>query len=219
MARVPTPLVIAVEGACYAGKTTLAGQLSGTLDGVLIPEYSDLAASPPFPPRTHADVRAALDALRRLEIQRSGLARSTAAPLIVFDRSPLSCIAFQYGVRCLGVPCDHRLACDVFVSAAQQHQIATPQLYIYLAIDHATACARRLARGPVAPHLMDRSVVDGMNRACRHFLDSLPRDHCLIIDGAQPSASVTEQALAFIAEPRTGPAIPVTAWSRLRELP
>ena len=219
MTRGPKPLVIAVEGGCFAGKTTLAAQLSHNLDGVTIPEYSDLAASPPFPPRSHADVRAALNALRRLEIRRSALAWGTAAPIVVFDRSPLSCIAFQYGVRCLGVPCDHRLACDVFVKAAEEHLIATPQLYIHLAIDHDTAGARQVARGPVAPHLMHRRVIDDMNCAYRYFLDAISGDRRLLLDGAQPSASVTEQALAFIAEPRAGPPISATAWSHLRGLP
>lgn len=219
MTPTPKALVVAVEGGCFAGKTTLAAQLSHSLDGVAIPEYTDLAPSPPFPPRTHADVRAALNALRGLEIRRSAPAWRTGAPIVVLDRSPLSCIAFQYGVRCLGVPCDHRLACDVFVSAAQQHLIPTPQLYIHLAIDRDTARARQLARGAVAPHLMHRRVIDGMNHAYGHFLESLSRDRGLILDGAQPSASVTEQALTFIAARRAGSAIPATAWNCLKELP
>lgn len=218
MSSAPKRSLVALEGDCFAGKTTLAAQLSRRLNAVAIPEYSDLAKSPPFPPRTHADVRAALDALRSVEIRRCALASNMGLPVVIFDRSPLSCIAFQYGVRCLGVPCDHRLACDVFVAAAQAQHIATPQRYIYIAIDHATANARQLFRGPVAPHLMHPGVIDGMSRAYRHFLQALPSDRRLVLNGARPQASLVEQAVAFVTAPRTGRDIPPAAWNSLKEL-
>ncbi len=65
------PLVIAIEGLCFAGKTTLANALAVAADTIVIGEYADLAPLPPFPPRHLSDVAAALDHFLRVEHQRA----------------------------------------------------------------------------------------------------------------------------------------------------
>ena len=45
------PLAIAIEGLCYAGKTTLARLLARLAGAVVISEYSNMTGAPPLPPR------------------------------------------------------------------------------------------------------------------------------------------------------------------------
>ncbi|MGH3719618.1 MAG: AAA family ATPase [Pseudonocardiaceae bacterium] len=82
--------VLAVEGLCFAGKTTLVHALAARLGAVAVPEYTDLAVLPPWPPHSRAEVTAALRHFLRVEQQRATLARRTPARLVVLDRSPLT---------------------------------------------------------------------------------------------------------------------------------
>ncbi|MGH8883584.1 MAG: deoxynucleoside kinase [Egibacteraceae bacterium] len=212
-------LAVAVEGTCFAGKTTLATALARRLRVVMIPEYAELAPLPPFPPRDHDDVRAALAYLRNLEIRRSAQVRRARTPVVILDRSPLSCIAFQYGMRRLGVPCDHRLAVEVFTDASTQRLITPPEQYVYLHIDQTVALDRQRDRGPVVACLMDPAAVEDMNRAYRHFLSRLAPDRRLILDGSRPLASLFAETSTFIATSRTDNGSPANDWRCLLDLP
>lgn len=210
---------VAVDGTCFAGKTTLATALARRLRAAMIPEYAELAPLPPFPPRDHDDVRAALAYLRDLEIRRSAQTRRARTPVVILDRSPLSCIAFQYGMRRLGVPCDHRLAVEAFTTAAMQGLITPPEQYVYLHVEQAVARDRQRIRGPVMACLMDPAAVEDMNRAYRHFLHRLAVQRRLILDGSRPLASLLAEASAFITTSRTGDGSPAEDWRCLLDLP
>jgi hypothetical protein len=53
------PAVIAIEGCCFVGKTSLVLALSQHLGVAAIAEYADLARLPPFPARDPGDIRVA----------------------------------------------------------------------------------------------------------------------------------------------------------------
>ena len=120
------PLVLAVEGLCFAGKTTLARALARRLDAPVVAEYGDLAGLPPFPPRDIAAARAALSLLLAAEAGRSRQARASGSRLVVYDRSPLSVIGHEHAMRARGVPADPETAAAWFTAAARTGAILTP---------------------------------------------------------------------------------------------
>ena len=188
------PLVIAIEGLCFAGKTTLAYALAPLVGAVVIGEYADIALLPPFPPRHLDDVTAALGHFLQLEHQRALAARAAGAPVVLLDRSPLTLIAHECGMTALGLPCDPAGAAEIYSSAAEAGQILTPDAYLYLAIPDDVTAVRQDQRGAVAAHLMNRQLRAGIDRACRSWLATLPRGQCLELDG-----TISPPALAATA--------------------
>ncbi len=210
----PRPAVIAVEGCCFAGKTSLALALSRDLGVTVVPEYADLAPLPPFPARDLDDVHAALDYLLGVERRRTAAIRSSPGhnAVVVCDRSPLSCIAFQRAIGRLGVPSDARLAVELFATAAGRGEIIEPDAYIYLHVDRATALARQAIRGPVLACLMDPQVLAATQAFYQRFLDGLPPDRRMVLDGVQPRPSLVAQAARFARTQQTLGPRPPGAW-------
>ena len=93
----PDPTVVAVEGLCFAGKTTLARALAARLAESPFPSTPTLAPLPPFPPRTTDDAAAALDHFLGLERDRARAARAARTGRVL-DRSPLTIISYEYGM-------------------------------------------------------------------------------------------------------------------------
>ena len=193
----PRPAVIAIEGPCFAGKTSLALALGHRLGVTAIPEYADLGPLPPFPARDLDEVRADLEYLLGVERCRTAAIRSSHCGVVVCDRSPLSCIAFQHAIGRLDVPTDARLAVELFATAADRGEIIEPDAYIYLHVDQTTALARQAVRGPVLPCLMDPGVLAAMQAFYQRFLNSLSADWWLVLDGVQPGSVLTERAARF----------------------
>jgi thymidylate kinase len=205
---VDDPLVIAIEGLCYAGKTTLAHVLAPIVSGVVIAEYGELAAPPPFPPRDLDDVTAALKHFLRLEREWAAAARVANAPVVLLDRSPLTLIAHEHGIACLGVPCDSRGAAEMYTTAAESREILTPDAYLYLHVPKAVAAARQARRGPIAAHLMHPQVRAGIDRACRTYLTALPPWLYLELDGTAAPSALAATAASFLSELTPAPAAP-----------
>lgn len=142
--RHPSGCVIAVEGLCFAGKSTLIRHLVNVLgpDVIATPEYSDLGPLPPWPPTDH--VTATLKHLLILESRRAVTVRAQLADrrdaMVLLDRSPLTLIAHEYGMRALAVPADPAGAAALFTQAAAVGKILTPDAYLYLGVsDDVTA--------------------------------------------------------------------------------
>src|SRR5450755_2968308 len=93
------PQVIAVEGLCFAGKTTLARSIARHLGAWLGTEYADLITMPPFPPATEAAARARVSAILAAEAGRASRARASGTRLVIFDRSPLSVVGHEHAMR------------------------------------------------------------------------------------------------------------------------
>ena len=177
------PLVIAVEGLCYAGKTTLARALAPAAGAIVIGEYAGMASLPPFPPRHLGDIATALDRFLHLEQLRARTARAAGAPVVLLDRSPLTLIAHECGMAALGVPCDPAGAAEMYSTAAEAGQILTPDGYLYLAVPDDVTAVRQAQRGPVAAHLMNPHVRAAIDHACRSWLATLPPGRYLGLDG------------------------------------
>ncbi|MEV6350262.1 hypothetical protein [Actinoplanes sp. NPDC051851] len=197
-----TPLIAAVEGLCFAGKSTLIRHLAPLLDAVVAPEYTDLADLPPWPPTSQDDVTTALHRLLELEQGRAADARARLAHrstadgpgIVLLDRSPLTLIAHEHGMRALNVPADPAGAAHLYADAADAASIMTPDVYLYLVVPDQITAARRAARGAVAAHLDDPRVRDRIDGLCRTWMAGLPPARRLVLD-----ATVAPEDLARIA--------------------
>lgn len=195
-----SPLIIAVEGLCYSGKTTLIQHLAPLVSAAAVADYSRLVALPPWPPTDQAAVTAALAHFLTVERHRAQLARAAAAPVVLLDRSPLTLIAHEYGMTALGVPADPAGAIELYATAADAGSILTPHAYVYLTVPDAVTAARRARRGPVAAHLEHPGVRARIDDACHTWLHLLPDRRCLLLDGTAAPAVLARRTAALIAQ-------------------
>lgn len=208
------PLLIAVEGPCASGKTTLVNTLSRHLPAAcVLAEYATLAPLPPFPPSTTTDIARSLRHFLALEQTRQQAAATTGAELWLADRSPLTLIAFEDAVTALGVPGDPRLAAHLFTSAAAHGLIRAPDAYVHLTVPPHTARRRLMVRGPVRGDLTDPRFTTRQAAFFSAYLDLVPDQRRLSLDGRQPEAELTTHAAAFIATLTTTRAPHPPAWT------
>lgn len=203
------PIVTAVEGLCYAGKTTLVRAVAALTSAVIALEYTDLAPLPAWPPADQEVVSAALDQFERLERRRAAAARTQlsrratagrAGRVVLLDRSPLTLIAHEYGMQALAVPADPDGAARRFTAAAADATILTPDVYVYLSVPEQVTAARRAARGPVAEHLDHPTVRARISEVCSTWLDLLPPNRVLRLDGAAPVPELAATVARFLSE-------------------
>ncbi|HWR46130.1 MAG TPA: hypothetical protein VN327_00725 [Pseudonocardiaceae bacterium] len=184
------PTVLAVEGLCFAGKTTLVHALAARLGVVAVPEYADLAALPPWPPHSQADVTAALRHFLRREQQRAIFGRRVLGWLVVLDRSPLTLIAHEFGMDRLGVHATLDLAGQMFSEAAERGLILTPDAYVYLRVPALVSAARQARRGWLPAHLTDPVTQAGIEAADLAYLGALPLLRRVVLDGTARVAAL-----------------------------
>ncbi|MEX5713395.1 AAA family ATPase, partial [Parafrankia sp. FMc6] len=208
--------LVALHGGCFTGKTTLATVLASQLGATAVPEYADLAPLPPYPPRTLDDVHAGLDHLCRLEQQRAHVARRARTSLVLFDRSPLSCIAYQQAIAHLGIPADPHYAAGIFTHAVHAGITFLPERYLYLRLPHEAVLARQRHRGPVQPHLVDPRFTTANDQASLRYLDMLPDDRRLVLDADRPMSQLAATVAAFLTTAPSSPAPPT--WTRMLDV-
>ncbi|MEV4416193.1 hypothetical protein [Catellatospora sp. NPDC049609] len=211
------PLVVAVEGLSYAGKTTLVHALAQPVGGVAVAEYAEMGPLPPFPPRDHHAVIAALAHFLRAECDRTAAGRRAGHPVVLLDRSPLTLITYEFGVATLGVPAAPSYAAELYSQAAELGEVFTPDAYIYLRVSDEVTARRAAVRGPIAAHLSAPSVRAGIERAAAAYLAALPVGRRLELDGSRPLAELLGEAEAFVAALSSQTA-PVASWRVLADI-
>ncbi len=208
-------VVLAVEGLCFAGKTTLVRALAARIGVVTVPEYAELAVLPPWPPRNRDGVAAALRHFLRLEQQRAILARRTPGWLVVLDRSPLTLIAHEFGMGRLGVPAAPDLAADIFAEAAERGLILTPDAYVYLRVPAPVRAARQVRRGRLPAHLTDPAAQAGIETANNIYLDVLPPRRRVVLDGTASVADLANAVARLVVDLPPAGEQPAPSWSVL----
>lgn len=205
-------VVLAVEGLCLAGKTTLVHALASRLGALAVPEYADLAALPPWPPHGRADVTAALWHFLCLEQQRATLVRMTPGRLVALDRSPLTLIAHEFGMDGLGVPAAPDLAVHLFSEAAECGLILTPEAYVYLRVPASVRAVREARRGRLPVHLTNPVTQAGIEATDRTYLEALPPRRRVILDGSACVADLTDAVARFVANLPPAGEQPAPSW-------
>lgn len=207
--RSRTPLIVAVEGLCFAGKTTLARALARRLATNVVAEYADLAPLPGFPPASQFAARAALLGFLALESGRARSARELGRPLVLYDRSPLTLIAHEHAMASLAIASDPRAAASWFSGAAAAGAIIAPDAYLHLVIADQAFDTRQARRGPLPPHLVSPPVRAAISRVYDTYFAAVSPDRVLRLDGCASLAQLTAGAARFIDDlpgHGTGPA-------------
>lgn len=216
------PLVTAVEGLCFAGKSTLTRAVAALTGAVIAAEYTDLAPLPAWPPADHATVTAALEQFERLEERRASRARAEldrrasagcVGGMVLLDRSPLTLIAHEYGMQTLAVPADPDGAALRYARAASAATILTPDVYVYLSVPDEVTAARRAARGPVADHLDHPAVRARITQVYSAWMDLLPAGRGLQLDGTAPVQTLAATTARFLSN--AGRGLHAPPWTRL----
>lgn len=208
-------LAIAVEGLCFAGKTTLSRLLAGRLRGGLIPEYADLAPLPPFPPPGLPAVHAALSHFMTVETSRSRLARELTSPVIICDRCPLTLIAHEHAMASIGQPADPRAASQRFSQAAAAGTIIMPAAYIHLTIPDQVFADRMARRGELPGYLVSPHVRAAISAVYSTYFRAADPDLVLRLDGSASPGELTDRAEAFISGLRHRSRRPAPDWEML----
>lgn len=207
-----TRAVVAVEGLCLAGKTTLVHALATRLGAVAVPEYADLAVLPQWPPHSREDVTAALQHFLGLEQQRATLARRTPGRLVALDRSPLTLIAHEYGMGRLGVHAAPDLAAHMFSEAADRGLILTPDAYVYLRVPASVSAARQERRDRLPAHLTDPAAQAGIEAINSAYLDALPPPRRVVLDGRACVADLANVVARLVADLPPASEQPAPSW-------
>lgn len=193
------PLVLAVEGLCFAGKTTLARALARCLGVPVAAEYADLTDLPPFPPPGQVAARMGVSALLAAEAHRSRQARACGSRLVIHDRSPLSVIGHEHAMRAHGISADPETAAAWFTAAASTEAIIAPAAYIYLSVPDDAYRQRQEARGHLPGHLVAPDVRDTLARFYDACFATMDRARVLRADGTTPLTVLTRHAAVFAA--------------------
>jgi thymidylate kinase len=213
------PAVVAIEGLCFAGKTTLAVALAADPGVVALAEYAELGPLPAFPPADRAAVAAALEHFLRLDHYRAAVAGASHARVVLCDRSPLTLIAYEHAMSVLGVPRDPDLAARLFTTAAERGDILAPDGYIHLRISHRLVLSRQRQRGAVRTHLTDHSVCARMDEICQRYLARVPPQRRLLLDSREPLTQTAGLARSFLHHLPATTAGPPPPWTCLAALP
>lgn len=210
-----TPPVIAVEGLCYAGKTTLARELARRLSAAVIAEYADLAPLPDFPAASLFEVRTALSRFMALEAGRARTACTVSGRVVIYDRCPLTLIAHEHAMAALGVPSDAPTAARWFSRAAASGAIIAPDAYVHLTIPDQTFTARQDQRGPLPGHLISPEVRTAISTIYAAYFSATSPARVLELDGSTGLPRLAERAAQFIADLPGRGINPAPEWAML----
>lgn len=150
----PFPLVTAIEGPAFSGKSSLVPKISRLLIGhgvsvITVPEYVVAAGGPgnvpPTPAMRDAEELKGLVELLHLDERRVRQALSEGAPpqVVILDRSFHSLLAHRYAISRMHYPSLYRNCLRLIQGAS----LVRPQMVFYLDADPALLAARQRTSG------------------------------------------------------------------------
>ena len=127
----------ALEGVSYVGKTTTLKCLSERDKKVIVvPEYFQIGVPPKFDRTNLADAKAASNIIIDLEKRRTDYLNDRLAKpgrfIVFWDRSPVSCIAFDYALEQTGYVGSLHYLAERFQREYVDGNIILPQSYAFL---------------------------------------------------------------------------------------
>jgi hypothetical protein len=203
-----------LEGESYVGKSTALERIRNIESirekGIIIvPEYAVVGEFVSFPRATTTDLKKAIQRIvdlekKRTEILSNGLARNKDG-IVLFDRGPISCIAFEYAAQKAGFKGAALWMAEAFQRAIGDNKIIVPSGMINLTASNEIIQRRRSqnlkkGKGEIIEFLRDDEVIKSLNDAFIAFGDSLPEQLFLTLntDNNDPD-EVGAAVLQFIA--------------------
>lgn len=186
----------AIEGESYVGKTTTIETIKNIKDirekGIIIvPEYSVVGRLPEFPRETTADIKKSIQRMVDLERIRTDrlaaeLARQPSAP-VLFDRGPISCIAFEYAAEKNGYKGAALWLAESFQREIEDKNIIIPSGMIHFTADRGVIREREVTdlasgHGRIIDFLREEDVIRALNEAFSAFGRFLPKQLFLTLD-------------------------------------
>lgn len=152
--------LVAIEGNSFAGKSTSVKGVEARYGLPSIDEYFHYAERlgqtfPSFPPESLDDARRSIDFFVRIEQQRSADAVALSCQRqqpVVMDRSPFSCIVFQWTVKqnMPSIPEAYAYSLEAFMAEHEKGNIVFPDGLVHLEPESEEIFRRRVhQRGKV----------------------------------------------------------------------
>lgn len=203
----------AIEGESYVGKTTSIEAMRevGELRErgiIIVPEYAVIGPLPQFPRESMGDLKKAIQQIIDLEKKRTDKLVDDLAlqneGTVIFDRGPVSCIAFEYAAEKTGYKGAALWMAEAFQNEIENKNIIVPQGEIYLTaskeiIEKREAEDIKKGHGRIIDFLRDPKVVEALNKAFAAFGKFLPEQLFLTLDtGNRTPNEIAIEILQFI---------------------
>ena len=186
----------ALEGESYVGKTTTLETMRNIKEirekGIIIvPEYSIIGALPNFPRETTQDIKKSIQIMIGLEKKRTDhLAKALSInkdALVVFDRGPVTCIAFEHAAEKAGFKGASLWMAEAFQREIENKNILIPNGMIHLTADKEIIREReddRIKMGgiKIINFLKDENVIKSLNESFAAFANYLPNQLFLTLE-------------------------------------
>lgn len=200
------PIITAVEGNSFSGKTTLTEEVHKKIGCPIIKEYFHYVDHfPSFPFEDYEAAKSNVDFFIEAEIRRSQEAMDksiqTGLP-VVMDRSPFSIIVFQYAVNKLlpNIPNAYAYSWEAFQKALDESKIIIPPSIILLEPSDNDFLSRVRNRGKVdVDFLNDVLTKQVMHSWYKRIIDTKYKQNGLILKSIEGKVDETARlAIEFI---------------------
>lgn len=200
----------AIEGESYVGKTTTIETIKNFVEKgiVIVPEYSVIGPLPDFPRETSTDIRRSIQRIIDSEKKRTdGLVNeldSQPEATVIFDRGPVSCIAFEYAAEKNGYKGAALWLAEAFQREIEGKNIIVPKGVIHFTagegiIKDREAVDLSAGHGRIMDFLRDEEVIKSLNEAFATFGKFLPEQLFLTLDtGNKSPKEIGAEVLQFI---------------------
>lgn len=203
----------AIEGQSYVGKTTTIEAMLNIKEirekGIIIvPEYSAIGALPSFPRNSIQGVKKAIQTIidlekRRTEVLTKKLSLDKDA-MVVFDRGPITCIAFEHAAEKAGFKGASLWMAEAFQREIENKAILIPNGMIHLTASQEIIKSREINRVSgggikIIEFLRDENVIKSLNEVFAAFGEHLPDQFFLTLEtGNKSTDEVCAEVLQFI---------------------
>jgi len=203
----------AIEGESYVGKTTAIEKIKNIenikeRDIIVVPEYSVIGRLPSFPRMDIDSIKKSIQQMIDLEKKRTDVLAKNLSQKpfasVVFDRGPISCIAFEYAAERNGYKGAALWIAEAFQKEIENKNIIIPGGMIFLTADKGFIEERKVSslasgHGRIIDFLQDGNVIKTLNEVFKAFGDFLPKQLFLTLDtGNKNPQEVGAEVLQFI---------------------
>lgn len=204
-----------VEGESYVGKSSALEamkEIGGLRENgiIIVPEYAIMGEFLPFPRESTSDLKSSIQGIIDIEKKRTDyltdeLSKNKESK-VMFDRGPVSCIAFEHAAEKAGFKGAALWMADAFQKELSDNNIIIPRGNIHLTASKEIVEKRRKidlakGKGDIMAFLRDEDVIKNLNETFKLYGEMLPKQLFLSLntDGKTPD-EVGAYLLQFIKD-------------------